>query len=81
MPTTEKILTTAAELEVAWGAPFVCRDQRSLDRATGGLVHPRTLANLDSQGLGPAGKFRIGRRVGYPAREFFQWFADRIERG
>ena len=69
------------ELERRWGSPIVCRDQRSLDKATGGMIHPRTLANLDSQGLGPKGKFRVGRKVGYPASEFFSWFVNRIMKG
>jgi hypothetical protein len=77
--TSKSKVVDPAELERQYGAPIVARDQRCLDRATGSMINSRTLANLDSQGLGPEGKIKIGRKVGYMAGPFFRWFASRIE--
>ena len=38
-----------------WRSPFITRDQ--LYEVTGGLIHPRTIRNLDSLGQGIKGKF------------------------
>ena len=70
---------TAEKLASQWGAPFVTRDQRSLDRATGGLLNPRTMANLDSLGKGPAGRLRMGRKIVYPSGSFFEWLVSRLK--
>ena len=37
-----------------------------IGEATGGILHPRTLSNRDSQGTGIKGKFKIGKQVIYP---------------
>ncbi len=58
-----------------WPSPFVARDE--VDRFTGGIVSPRYLANLDSQGKGPKGRFRIGRKVAYPVLMFITWLESR----
>ena len=58
-----------------WPAPVVARDQ--VDRFTGGIISPRYLANLDSQGKGPKGRFRIGRKVAYPVQMFITWLESR----
>ena len=48
--------------------------RNEVHEATGGLVHPRTLANMDSRGLGPKGRFRFNKRnVGYPMDDFIRW--------
>ena len=52
------------KLAKSWKSPFVARG--SIREFSGGLIHPRTLANMDSKGIGPDGKFRMGRQVGYP---------------
>ena len=64
-----------------WPSPFVARDQRILDRFSGGLLNAKTLANADSRGLGPEGKIRIGRRVAYPVESLVAWLKDRLEKG
>lgn len=35
--------------------------RKSIGRATGGILHPRTCANLDCLGVGITGRFKIGR--------------------
>jgi len=64
-----------SKLKDSWGAPFVARE--CIGRFSGGLVHRRTLANLDSRGQGPDGKFKIGRKVGYPVESVVEWLESR----
>jgi len=43
----------------------------------GGLVASRTLANLDSEGKGPAGRLQVGGKVAYPRSELVSWLRAR----
>lgn len=57
------------------GVPRSC-----VKEATGGLVAPKTLANLATQGDEPAGTHRIRGRVVYPIETFADWlFAENRE--
>ena len=58
-----------------WKAPIVARTEAPT--FSGGAVTEKYLANLDSQGLGPAGRFRIGRKVVYPTDQFIKWLESR----
>lgn len=50
-----------------------------IGRITGGLINPRTQANLDSLGLGPEGKVAMGKtRVGYLREPYVDWFLNRL---
>ena len=44
-----------------WPSSIVCREE--VGRFSGGVLNPKTLANLDACGRGPTGRFRIGRRI------------------
>lgn len=55
----------------AWGAPVVAR--ADVGRFSGGGLSPKYLANCDSLGMGPKGRFMMGRRVVYPTRELVSW--------
>jgi len=61
-----------------WPSSYVARTQ--IERFTGGIMTGKYLANLDSQGLGPAGRIRVGRKIAYPVSEFIQWLEARSER-
>jgi hypothetical protein len=62
-----------------WKSPFVTRNQ--LYDLTGGMIHPKTIRNLDSLGEGIKGKFAIGRRkVAYPVNEVIAWLNDRYNK-
>jgi hypothetical protein len=61
-----------------WELPYVCRTADELYRATGIPISPKTQSNRDSAGFGPKGKIKIGRRVAYPAEEFFAWFVRQM---
>ena len=55
----------------AWDqGPYVARSQ--VDKFSGGILHPKTLANLDSQGEGPE-RVKYGRKIFYPVDKLAQW--------
>jgi len=58
-----------------WPSQIIARTEVS--KFTGGAQNERYLANLDSLGLGPAGRFKIGRKVCYPVAEFVAWLERR----
>jgi len=60
-----------------WRSPYVARDR--VAEFSGGILHPRTLANLDSKGKGPKGRIRIGRKVAYDVIELCDWLASKAE--
>jgi hypothetical protein len=45
-------------------------------RLTGGLISPRTLANLDCLGKGPGGRVKFKKKVAYEKGAFLAWFAE-----
>jgi hypothetical protein len=64
------------QLKDKWPSSVVARtDIRSF---TGGLVSEKYLANLDSQGAGPEGRFKVGRKVGYPVDSLIRWLELRL---
>ena len=58
-----------------WHSQIVAR--REIARFTGGAVHPSYMANLDCVGLGPPGRFRIGRNIVYPLDSLVGWLKGR----
>ena len=58
--------------------PIIARSE--VGKITGGLLNPRTLANLDSLGQGPkSAKVAMGKiRVGYLREPFIDWFCERL---
>lgn len=60
-----------------WPSPFISREE--VQKFTGGIVNRRTLANLDSLGMGPEGRIRVGRKVAYPVAQFIEWLERRAE--
>ncbi len=60
-----------------WPSAIVARCE--VGKFSGGIVNPRTLANWDSLGTGPPGRFRIGRKIAYPVLPFIEWLAKRAE--
>lgn len=65
-------------LKMNWGAPIVARSE--VKKFSGGLLHPRTMANLDSKGLGPQ-KIHIGGRVAYDVDLLIAWMEQRTNKG
>lgn len=64
-----------AALGEKWRAPIVARTE--IREFSGGALSEKYMANLDSSGMGPAGRFRCGRKICYPVDSLIQWMADR----
>lgn len=58
-----------------WPSAVVARAR--ISQFTGGLVSPGTLANEDSRGTGPRGRFVVGRKVAYPVDAIIEWLQAR----
>ena len=58
-----------------WPSALVARTESA--RFSGGAISEKYLANLDSQGRGPKGRIRIGRKVCYPTAELARWLESR----
>ena len=65
------------KLREAWGSSIVAR--REIKKFSGGALNPGTMANFDCLGTGPAGRFKVGRKVCYPIDEVISWVEDRTE--
>lgn len=50
----------------------------SIDQLFPGIITSKTIANLDSLGLGPKGRYTQGRKVLYEKEAFLDWLRDRI---
>jgi hypothetical protein len=44
----------------------------------GGIVSSKTLANEDSRGSGPAGRFTLGRKVCYQTEQLLEWLEKKM---
>ncbi len=56
--------------------PVIARSE--VPRLLGGLVSAGTLANADSAGQGPAGRFYMGKRAAYGREELLDWLRSRL---
>jgi len=55
--------------------PIIARSE--VGKLLGGVIHPKTLANLDSLGKGPKNRFRSGRKVAYKTEDLLEWLSSR----
>jgi len=65
------------ELATKWPSAWVARND--VGKFSGGLLNPKTLANLDSCGKGIPNRFRVGRLVAYRANDLINWLKSRTE--
>lgn len=56
--------------------PLIFR--KEIQKVLGGFISRRTMANLDSAGLGPKGRVRIGRLVCYERDSLVSWLNERM---
>jgi len=61
-----------------WPSTVVARSK--VKSFTGGAVSGKTLANADSAGTGPEGRFKIGRSTVYPVFSLISWLEERTKR-
>lgn len=63
-------------MKAQWrGGPYVPRGQVGV--FSGGILHPRTMANLDCLGLGPPRVWH-GKKVFYPVDGLVEWGQRRV---
>lgn len=56
--------------------------RKDLTEKTGGLLHGRTQANLDSLGIGIPGRIKIGnRKVAYPVQAVVEYLQKMVSVG
>lgn len=65
-----------SSLASKWPSSFVSREK--VGEFSGGIINPRTLANLDAKKLGPK-RVRIGRKIAYRVEDLCDWLASRAE--
>jgi hypothetical protein len=63
------------KLAEKWPSELVSRSE--VARFSGGVLTPKYMANLDSQGDGPE-RMRIGRKVCYPVSSLVRWMKSRV---
>ena len=66
------------KLKERWPSAIVARTE--IKRFSGGLISPKTMANLDSKGEGPP-SIRLCRKIGYPVDSLITWLTDRAKEG
>jgi len=72
--TASEVIKMAAR---KFNGSFICRDK--VEEFTGGAIKAGHLANLDSQGSGVPGAFKVGRRQCYPVDSLVDWLISRLE--
>jgi hypothetical protein len=68
-------MSVLEKLALTWPSAIVARSEVS--KFSGGLINPRSLANMASLGLGPANRFRVGRKIAYPVDSLVAWLESR----
>ena len=63
------------EMLAKWPSAVVARTEIAV--FSGGMIKEKYAANLDSCGLGCPGRFRVGRKVCYPAKNLVAWLESR----
>ncbi len=63
------------EMAEKWPSTVVARGQ--VKTFTGGALSGKTVANADSDGTGPEGRFKVGRQTVYPVATFISWLETR----
>ncbi len=63
------------EMLAKWPSAVVARTEIAV--FSGGMMKEKYAANLDSEGLGCKGRFRVGRKVCYPAKNLAEWLESR----
>lgn len=64
------------QLAEKWPSAMFAREE--VGTFTGGMISPKTMANLDSLGEGPTeGVVKIGKKVGYLVNHYISWLESR----
>lgn len=75
---TETSLIDFQALKSKWPSTIVARSR--IKDFTGGLISPGTMANEDSRGTGPNGRFMIGNKTAYPVDSLIGWLEAKAKK-
>lgn len=64
-------------LAARWPSSLVAREK--VGEFSGGIISPKTIANLDATGEGPKGRITVGRKVAYPVDLLIAWMESRAK--
>ncbi len=64
-----------SELKKRWPSSIVARTE--IRTFSGGTLSEKYMANMDSQGEGPAGRIKIGKKVAYYVDSLVDWLEKR----
>lgn len=64
-----------SHLAARWPSSLVSREK--IGEFTGGIISPKTIANLDATGEGPKGRIKFLRKVAYSVPELIKWLESR----
>ena len=64
------------EMADRWPSNIVAR--KEIGNFSGGILSPKTLANMDSKGEGPEGRFIICNQTAYPIQKIIKFMKDRV---
>ena len=67
-----------SHLAARWPSSLVAREK--IGEFTGGIISPKTIANLDATGEGPNGRITVGRKVAYPVASLITWLESRANK-
>jgi len=76
---TNQIEQTIDAMAASWPSPVVAR--KSAREFSGGILSPKTMANEDSKGTGPEGRFLLMNQTVYPKESLCAWLKSRSATG
>jgi hypothetical protein len=79
MDPQEQIEQAIDQMAGKWPSNVVAR--KALREFSGGLLSPKTMANLDSAGEGPEGRFLLLSQTAYPVDSLIAWLKSRAASG
>jgi len=69
-------ISKSGRQEIISDIPLFVTRQKAVE-ILGGLFARGTLANMDSRGLGPKVKIRVGGKIAYPRDSFIEWVQEK----
>lgn len=73
----DNMLSLIDEMAAKWPSSVVARTE--IQKFTGGVYSPKTIANLDSLGRGIEDRFYIGKSIVYPVPSLVAWLKARLD--
>ena len=71
--------TTIDLMAKNWPSPIVAR--KAIREFSGGVLSPKTMANEDSKGTGPEGRFLLNNQTVYAVESLIAWLKTRAAKG